>query len=188
MKKVLCIGLAAVLAFGVITAVLYALNQTRAPGVIFTIMAFLCSLICLAAVIGCNIGFKDDLGFALFAPGASLFLLPLLALAGCIVYTRTTAPDEIPYGGDRTVGFGPQNAYSDPYRNAYEPQSRDPYRNAYEPQSSDPYRNAYEPQSSDPYRSDYAPRPAAKPRFCANCGTPVNETDTFCTGCGQRLV
>ena len=188
------------LIFGVIAAVLYALNQTRAPGVIFTIMAFLCSLICLAVVIGCNIGFKDDLGFALFAPGASLFLLPLLALAGCIVYKREKAPHEVPDGFARTADFGQRNTYGEADRNAYNPQYRDTNRNAYNPQYRDTYQSAPEPQNTNTNRSAFgqqyreadrdacAQRPAEKPRFCTKCGAPVNGTDTFCTGCGQRLV
>ncbi len=89
------------LAAGVAAIVLYALNKTRIAGIVFAVLAVLVVAVAIGYMIYTNVSQNElldaknvsdkvwDLQHDPVAPGVSMFLIPIFAIASCIVYQRT---------------------------------------------------------------------------------------------------
>ncbi len=88
------------LAMGVLAIVLYALNKSRAAGVLLAVLAAIGSIVFISYINYQNNQFSDSLsGYSSssaskmrnpYGVGPAMFLLPIFALAACIVYKRDT--------------------------------------------------------------------------------------------------
>lgn len=78
-----------VLFFGMIAAaavaiVLYLLNRSRIGGIIFAVLAVLGAIAALVYILYAN----SNSGMAALTVGASMFILPIFAIAACILYKK----------------------------------------------------------------------------------------------------
>lgn len=73
----------ALLAAGIAAIALYLFNKTRAAGVAFAVIAVLNTIWVVILLV-----ILKGVGSDMTAPGASVFLLPIFAIAACIVYQR----------------------------------------------------------------------------------------------------
>ena len=181
----------ATLAFGVLAILMMLLNLPNLNPV-HTVFAFLLSGVFVAAVILGNKGVSEalsksgqyELPDTLLRPGASMFLMPLLSLAACIVYKRNKrtrgAEAEVPaseaepqYADGDPVGANAQRQYSQQNAAAYGAQQRWTARNG------------------DWTCPNCGAQNAATSKFCCHCGSPKASAQqkevTFCAACGHKI-
>ncbi len=75
------------LACGILAIILYSLNRTRAFGIIFAVLTLLADIFFIVVLI-----YMKHIKAPITAPGIGMFLMPLLAIAACIVYRRDRGP------------------------------------------------------------------------------------------------
>ncbi len=137
------------LVIGILAIVLYSLNGTRAFGIIFAVLTLLADVLLIVVLI-----YMKHIKAPITAPGIGMFLMPLLAIAGCIVYRR-----------DR--GSVPPAAPAEPPVN-----QPDPF-NLPSPEPAGPQWNQKQPEAeTDLWTCPVCGcKNAASYVFCANCGT-----------------
>ena len=199
-----------VIALAIAAIVLMFMNRSKFWVILFTIFAVLFAGIFIALWIFMLV--KD---FHMFIPGVSMFALPILAIAACIVYKRDKS-----YKGifpKREKKERPVARVEAPIQPAYEPYvapvaapvftpapepepvftpepepvfTPEPVKEAIEAQPEEPvFVPAEEPAPAEeptPAEEPAAEEPAVEGWPCPNCGL-INEADSkFCTGCGTR--
>ncbi len=152
MAVLLNISFWSLLVIGIGAMVLYFFNKTRALGIVFTVLAFLNSLYVIIMLAGFK-GMDGDIT----VPGASMFLIPMFALAACIVYKRTATKKAAPANPQ------PVNNYAQPMNGQWsQPQPVNNQWSQPQPQQAEtslwtcPVCGAKNPTSAG---------------FCASCGT-----------------
>ncbi len=162
------------LAAGVAAIVLYALNKTRIAGIVFAVFAVLLVAVAIGYMIYTNVSTNEaldaksvsdevwDVQHDPIVPGVSMFLIPIFAIASCIVYQRTgrkkartpkpaAAPVE-PYAPIMRPAVPADLSFTDTPR-----VPRDPFA-----QAQSPVENPFEAQPRAA-RDPYAPRPVENP-------------------------
>ena len=187
-----------VIALAAAAIVLMFMNRSKFWVVLFTIFAVLFAGIFLALWIFLLV--KD---FHLFIPGVSMFALPILAIAACIVYQRDKRYSGIfpkrerkehPVARIETPSEPMPQSYAAPVFTPVEPVKEAP---AEEPAPENGWTcpSCHAANDADSNFCTYCgtQKPAApafeetKEPVCPNCGAPLNEGAKFCTKCGTRV-
>ncbi len=145
------------LIFGIGAMVLYFFNKTRALGVVFAVFAFLNALVVIIFL-----AVSKSKEGSITAPGAMMFLMPMFALASCIVYQRSK-----PAKKGRLAAQPMNNQWTQPQAN-----------NQWAQQPAEAVWTCPVCGGKNPVTAG----------FCANCGTkqPAKQTDWFCPVCGSK--
>ena len=193
---VLNILLYGMLALGALAILMYLLGKNRVFGVLHTILAFLVALAFIGIVILANIGAARDSRIEgdILAVGIGSVLMPLFALAACIVYKRDkkgAAPVEAP-----VQTFAPTTAPQQPVNPwASAPQQpSNPQWGAQQP--SNPQWGAQQPRQGawsdvsgwgeQPQSAPQQPQAEVPTWTCPVCGTKNPTTTAFCPNCGTN--
>lgn len=130
-------------------------------------------------------------GFACGLIFLSVVFMPIMAFSKDIVYVGVPGKE-----GQYNAGYGQQGyqqqGYQNPYSQGYQqqgyqnPYSQGPQQQSY--QAPDPQQGAYQQQSpQNPdyfYQQNSAP---SGPKFCPNCGSPIEGGVKYCPKCGKPL-
>ena len=179
MAVLLNISFWSLLVIGIGAMVLYFFNKTRALGIVFTVLAFLNSLYVIIMLAGIN-EMKGDIT----VPGASMFLIPMFALAACIVYKRTATKKAAPARAYAPANPQPVNNYAQPMNGQWaQPQ---PAGNQWSQPQPRPVNNYAQQPANNPWEQPQ--RTAEEPTwFCPACGAKNPKSAGFCSNCGTKL-
>ena len=191
----------ALLAAGAAAIVLYAMGQTRIAGIVFAALTVAADIvfIIMLSFIKKNEDMIGDYSY-LTAPGASMFLLPIFAIAACILYqpskkAKRRAPRRAPRpAADPDNLFTDATGYVPPVRTNENPFTESA---GYVPPikaSGNPFETAPRPAprpmqkpTGNPFESaPSAPRSAAAGWTCPKCNTMNRNEARFCIGCGSQ--
>ncbi|MBQ1820738.1 MAG: zinc-ribbon domain-containing protein [Clostridia bacterium] len=194
------------LLFGVGAIVLMVLNKSKVLNVLLAVFAFLAVALAVFMIIYSNVQTNnvEDASQNPIAPGAGLFLIPIFALAACILYKQDksyrgafparTAParaDEQP-PVNHTWNAAPQQPLN-PWASAPQ-QPSNPQWGAQQP--SNPQWGAQQPRQGawsdvsgwgeQPQSAPQQPQAEVPTWTCPVCGTKNPTTVEFCPNCGTK--
>lgn len=195
---------------GAAAVVLMLLNRSKVMTVLYTIFTVLFGGCFIAAGVFLFIN-----NFRMLIPGLAAFMMPILAIAACIVYKRDKTYNGVfPKRQKPVKAAQPAPAYTPAPKFVPEPTPK------YVPEPAPKYvpepveepmtaplstPDDEEPEGSALYVPDYdedpdektvdVPRysepmpeakPVQKPKYCTNCGAPLEGGAHFCTRCGTK--
>lgn len=182
-----------VIALAAVAVVLMFLNKSKFWVVLFTIFAVLFAGVFIALWI-----FLLTKGVKLFIPGVSMFALPILAIAACIVYKRDKSYKGVfPKHEKKERPVARVEAPAVPAYEAYAPVAAPVFTPAPEPTfvPEEPVKEAEEIVEKTVEEAEEteeavaeAVNEAVENWICPGCGA-ANDTDSkFCTECGTKKV
>ncbi len=200
----------AILTSGVLAILLYALNKSRAGGIVLAALAVIGSAVFVFYIFDQNKLYDDALSGAypdVYGVGPALFLLPIFAIAACIVYQRTpkrAAAADAP--SDELWGMPPENAEKAPASAPYAPMTQNA-RQTSAARSGQPLSGSWTRPGVTPPPAPAAPNAPARAAingwicphcesdnpadvdYCPLCGSkkPVVRSQSFCTACGAPI-